>query len=107
MKKRPSFRKNKLSSLIWHGKGCKYVLSDMKRPVFYVETSNITQKQTVHTQLALERLQICTFWHEKASALCRNIKHKRRDRSMPDYMYVAAFSHIFLKVFKIFIDLGT
>ena len=36
-----------LHSLIWHGKGRKYVLSDMKRPVFYVETSIILQKQTV------------------------------------------------------------
>ena len=38
----------------------------------------------------------------------KSIKNKRRDRSMPDYMYVAAFSHIlFVKVLKIFIDLGT
>ena len=52
MLKHQSLRKNKLFSLIWHGKGCKYVLFDMKRPVFYVETSIIRQKQTSFTHLA-------------------------------------------------------
>ena len=56
-----SLHKNKLFSLIWHGKGCKYVLSDMKRPVFYVEISIILQKQTLFTHLAWERPQICTL----------------------------------------------
>ena len=61
-----------------HGKGRKYVLSDMKRPMFYVETSIITQKQAVLTHLAWERPQICTFWHEKAGVLCRNINHSTK-----------------------------
>ena len=55
----------KQTVLIWQGKGCKYVLSDMKRLVFYVETSIITQKQTVLTHLAWERPQIGTFGHER------------------------------------------
>ena len=61
-----------LHSLIGQGKGCKDVLSDTKRPVFYVETTIIPQKQTVLTHLAWERLQICAFWHEKAGVICRN-----------------------------------
>ena len=75
MQKHQSLRKNKLFSHILHGKCRKYVLSDMKRPVFYVETSIITQKQTLFTHLTWKRPQICTFWHEKAGILCRNINN--------------------------------
>ena len=75
MQKHQSWSKNKLFSHILHGKGRKYVLSDMKRPVFYAETSIITQKQTFFTHFAWKMPQICTFWHEKTGVLCRNINH--------------------------------
>ena len=61
MQKHQTLRKNKLFSHIWHGNGRKYVLSEMKRPVFYAETSIITQKQTLFTHLTWKRPQICTF----------------------------------------------
>ena len=45
--------------------------------MFYAKTSIILQKRTVLTHFAWERPQICTFWHEKAGVLCRNINHYR------------------------------
>ena len=57
------------------GKAANMYFMTRKGQCFYVETSIITQKQTVLTHLAWVRPQICTFWHEKACVLCRNINY--------------------------------